>query len=385
MNIAMIQTPFFSRTGGERQLLMLSFELQRLGHRVEIFTNYANKSTYPELFSKLKVNIIPFDSKFPKAINGANAVSMMILLATKITKDFDIINNHNFPTEWAAFFAKKRLNIPVVWMCNEPPFWYLHQQQRQGLSMLKSPLYSIFDKLAVKQIDEILALSNLGAKAIATVYHRPSRVVRSGIDVDFFHRASGNAFRNRHNLENDFVLLQVGTLVYYKRQEDSIKALAVLAKKHGNVKLVLDGSGDPKPFIALAKKLGVQDKILFSHASTDEELAETYAGCDVFLFPSDNTWGLVVTEAMAASKPVIVSQNAGVAEIIQNNVTGFVVNHERPLEIADRLEFLINNPKLIDDFGHNCYVYVKEHLSWEKYAKDIEKIFSQTLEQNSEN
>jgi glycosyltransferase involved in cell wall biosynthesis len=381
MKIAMINTPFLTRTGGERQILMLALELQKRGHQIEIFTSFVEKTTYPELFSKIKINVIPIEPKFPKLLNKASVLSM-IMLSRKITKDFDIINNHNFPTEWAAFLAKNRLKIPVVWMCNEPPFWHLHPQQRVGIAKLGWPLYKIFDKMAVKQIDEILALSYLGANTIRQVYNRESRIVRSGVNVELCHNATGKSFRKKHGLANDIVLLQIGTFVYYKRQEDSITALALLSKKHENVKLVLDGYGNPKHLTSLAQKLGVEDKIIFTHATSDEELASTYAACDVFLYPSDNTWGLVVAEAMAASKPIIVSKNSGAAEIITDNVTGFKVNHKKPTEIADHVEYLINNPELIEEMGNNSYQYVKQNLSWEKYAKDIEKIFYHSI-QNS--
>ncbi len=378
MKIAMIHTPFSTRTGGERQILTLSLELQHLGHYVEIFTSYADPNTYPDLFSKLNVKVVQVDTIFPKHLNQANALSMA-MISKKITKDFDIINNHNYPTEWAAFLAKNRVNIPVVWMCNEPPFWHLHPNQRQGLAKYFGyPLYSIFDKLAVQKIDEILALSDLGAKTIYEVYHRQAKVVRTGVNVDFFHNASGQNFRKKYSLENHFVLLQIGSFVYYKRQEDSITALAILTKKHDNVKLVLDGVGDPNRLMNFAEKLGVLNKILFFHASSDEELAETYAACDVFLYPAENTWGLVVAEAMAASKPVIVSKKNGTSEIIKNNM-GFVVNHKNPVEIADCIEYLFNNPKRCDELGDNCYHYVKENLSWEKFAKKIETIFYETL------
>lgn len=397
MRIAMIHTPFINRAGGERQILSLALELQKRGNHVEIFTNYADKKTYPELFSKLTTNTVPFKPKFPAPLdrvfkkysvffdNYAYKCPAMFELAQAVTKDFDIINNHNFPTEWAAFFAKKRLKIPAIWMCNEPPFWYLHPQRRQGLNRFNWPVYSIFDQLAVKQLDEILALSNLSAESIWRTYQMTSRVVRSGVNVDFFHNASGKSFREKHNLENDFILLQVGSLIYYKRQEDSIIALAKLSKKHRNIKLILDGYGDKEArarLIAVAQKFGVRDKIILQHASSDLELAETYAASDVFLYPSDSSWGLVVTEAMAASKPVIVSKKSGAAEIIQDNVTGFVVNHERPMEIADRLELMIENPKLLNHLGNNCYRYVKENLSWQKFAKNMESIFQQTISQS---
>lgn len=382
MKIAMIHTPFLTRTGGERQILTLALELQKRGNHVEIFTSGVNKKTYPELFSQLKINIIPIN-KYPAALHKTGLLSTAII-ARAIPNDFDIINNHNFPTEWSAFFAKKRLKIPVVWMCNEPPFWHLHPAQRRGIVKFEGPLYNIFDKLAVNNIDEILALSNLGAKLIQQVYNRNSRVVRTGVNIDLFHNAQGNAFRAKHGLNNDYVLLQIGTFVYYKRQEDSITALAIIAKKHPNVKLVLDGYGDPNHLLSLAKKLGVEDKVIITRASTDEELAETYAACDAFLYPSDNTWGLVAVEAMAASKPVIASKNNGTAEIIQNGVNGFVVNHKSPTEIASQLNILIENPKLASEIGNNSYRYVKEHLSWQKFAEDMERIFQHTIKQTTQ-
>ena len=59
MRIAMIRTPFWGRYGGERQILRLAIELQKIGHEVEIFTNAINKESYPEFFRRVKVNVIP--------------------------------------------------------------------------------------------------------------------------------------------------------------------------------------------------------------------------------------------------------------------------------------------------------------------------------------
>lgn len=55
----------------------------------------------------------------------------MLNLGRRIPKGFDVINNHNFPTEWAAFIAKKRLKVPVAWMCNEPPYWFFLPEHRE--------------------------------------------------------------------------------------------------------------------------------------------------------------------------------------------------------------------------------------------------------------
>lgn len=393
MKIAMVHTPLAGRAGGERQILRLAIELQKQGNSVEIFTNAVNEERcYPDLLKKVTINVVPhpfvrfgpfylrvakkranlYDSVFPRMLN----------IGRSIPKGFDIINNHNFPTEWASFFAKKRLKIPVVWMCNEPPFWFFHPEQRRGSLKSSWPLFEIFDKIAVQYINEIVVLSRIAQGLVKKVYNRSSRVVRSGVDVELFHNVSGEDVRKKYDLENDFVLLQVGKLDPYKRQVDSLRAIGHLSKKYDDVKLVLDGGGERKALIELSEKLGVRDKVLFLQTNNDEYLAKVYAASDAFLFPSQITWGLAVIEAMAAGKSVIVSKKAGASEIIQNGINGIVVHHAKPEEIAKQVELLMNNPKLRKKLGENAYEYVKNNLSWEKYARTMEKIFEQTISKN---
>jgi glycosyltransferase involved in cell wall biosynthesis len=102
----------------------------------------------------------------------------------------------------------------------------------------------------------------------------------------------------------------------------------------------------------------------------------------VFVFPHQITWGLAVVEAMASAKTVIVSKGCGAAEIIQNNVNGMLVENSKPEEIAKKVENLITNPSLRKKIGKNAYEYVKENLSWENYAQQMEKIFEKAIRNN---
>jgi glycosyltransferase involved in cell wall biosynthesis len=418
MKVAMIHTPLAGRGGGERQILKLATELQRIGHEVEIFTSAVNEEKcYHDMIKNLTVNVIPhpLEKKMPKWLTPVETqqrasyeetkgtsslrewmrrtmgrqfytipyeLPSMVNLGRKIPKGFDIINNHNFPSEWATFFAKKRLNIPVVWMCNEPPFWFFIPELRKGLRMINWPVFDVLDKIAVSYIDEILVLSHIAQGYVRRAYKRSSKVVRSGTDIELFHKASGISVRERHGLCKDFILLQVGNLEFNKRQVDSVKVLYYLSKNYDGIKLVFDGGGRREELMMLSEKLGVRDKVLFLHTNDDEELAKVYAACDVFLFPAQITWGLAVIEAMAAAKPVIVSNKCGASEIIQTNVNGIIVDHAKPEEMARHVERLINDSKLRKRLGENAYEYVRNNLSWEKYARTMEKIFEQTISKN---
>jgi len=416
MKIAMIHTPLVGRGGGQRQVLKLAFELQKFGHDVEIFTSAVNKEKcYCEIIEKLKVNVIPhpLENNIPnflipseiyqkEEVEGETGSSSslrtwmrramgrqfytipyefpsMINIGRKIPKGFDIINNHNFPSEWAAFIAKKRLKVPVVWMCNEPPIWFFNSDSRKGLRRINGPLYEVFDKIASDYVDEILVLSKIAQGYVDRAYHRSSKIVRSGVDVELYHNASGKDVREKYGLGNDFVLLQVGNFQASKGQADSIKALYQLSKNYDRIKLILDGGGPKEQLIKLSEKLGIPEKVLFLHSNDDEELAKVYAACDVFLFPQQITWGLAVIEAMAASKPVIVTNKCGASEIIQSNENGLIFDQSKPDEMAQKVKLLLENADLRKKLGDNAYEYVKSHLSWEKYARTMETIFEDSI------
>jgi len=416
MKIAMVHPSLWGRGGAERQLLRLAIELQKLGHEVEIFTDAVSEKCYPYLLRNLTVNVIPHPlwrlhrglawhatssmihqeppekkdvSHLQKLMKKlilqqyyANELPLMLNLGRGIPKGFDIINNHNFPSEWAAFIAKKNLKVPIVWMCNGPPSWFLSTDSSNSLSKLYWPLFELFDKAAVNHIDKIVVLSHVSAKDVRKAYNRSACVVRSGVDVDFFHKASGESFRKAYGLENSFVLLQVGNIGLVRRNIDSVKILNSLSRSYDNVRLIFDGYGSPEQInmlTTLAKKLDIKDKMLFLHTESDEELAEVYAACDVFVYPSQITWSLAVTEAMAAAKPVIVPKKCGISEILQSGVNGIVIDHAKPEEIAEQVELLMNNPNLRKKLGENAYEYVKNNLSWEKYAKNMESVFEQTI------
>jgi glycosyltransferase involved in cell wall biosynthesis len=415
MRIAMIHPTLWGRGGAERQLLRLAVELQKMGHEVEIFTDAVNENCYHQILKNLTVNLVPHPlwrmhramgwqatssmirqepsgnmkvSRVDKIMRKlvlqqyyAKELPLMLNLGKSIPKGFDLINNHNFPSEWAAFIAKRNLKIPIVWMCNGPPTWFL-TKTKSKISIFYWPLFEVFDKTAVDYIDEIVTLSDVLARDVKKAYDRPPSLVRTGVDAEFFHKADRESFRRAHGLEKSFVLLQVGNIGQVRRNVDSIKILEYLCRRYDNVKLVLDGYGTPtqiKELTSFAQKLGLKDNLIIQHTLADTELAQVYASCDLFINPSHAPWSLAVTEAMAASRPVIIPKESGVSEIITNSVNGIVIDKTGIEETAKQIELLIINPNLRKKIGENAYEYVKNNLSWEQYAKSMENIFEETV------
>jgi glycosyltransferase involved in cell wall biosynthesis len=399
MKIAMLHPTLTLQGGAERQLLVLARELQQAGHDIEIFTYAISDDCFSELTKKLTINLIqpPFIQNTPLTKRTYSTrlagrfrgytvdLPSMVYMGRKIPQGFDLINSHNSPTQWAAFFAKKRLKAPIVWTCNEPPVWYFEPKQKKGLGNINRPLYTGLDKIVINYIDKIVANSLADSCRIQNAYGKPSEIVYPGITADLLYKASGNRIRIKYGLENSFILLQVANMARDKHQSDSITALYYLSKKHDNVKLILVGRGLKNDLIALARHLGVEQKVLFLQDFSDEELAEIYAVCNVFLFPAEITWGLTVIEAMAAAKPVVVSVKAGISEIIQNGVNGFLFEEPNAKKMVEIVEQLMADSDLCLKIGSNAREYTKGKLSWKMYAKHMENIFKKTIDINKKN
>ena len=144
--------------------------------------------------------------------------------------------------------------------------------------------------------------------------------------------------------------------------------------------MVFDGEGSTEELVALSRKLGVENNVLFLHSCSDMELAQVYAACDVFVFPAQITWGLAVIEAMAASKPVVVSRKSGVSEIIQSGQNGILIDEPNAENMAVEVEKLIADTELRERIGVNAYKFTVENLSWKIYAKNMETVFQQTID-----
>jgi glycosyltransferase involved in cell wall biosynthesis/O-antigen/teichoic acid export membrane protein len=81
-------------------------------------------------------------------------------------------------------------------------------------------------------------------------------------------------------------------------------------------------------------------------------LGAYYRAADVFVFPTyEDTWGLVLLEAMAFGKPVLCSKYAGSREIVRHGVNGFIFDPYNPEELAVYMEQFIQDPRLGPEFG----------------------------------
>jgi glycosyltransferase involved in cell wall biosynthesis len=143
----------------------------------------------------------------------------------------------------------------------------------------------------------------------------------------------------------NLVAALVGTGWKRKGLEPAIYALA--ASPGWN--LVVAGGDDPRPYEAVARSLGVDDRVHWLGVTRD--VALVYALADAFLLPTSyETFSLATYEAAASGLPILVTPVSGVADLLHDGDNGFAIDRD-PRTIAHRLNLLGGDASLRSRLG----------------------------------
>ena len=155
-------------------------------------------------------------------------------------------------------------------------------------------------------------------------------VVYPGVDMARFHsgvrRQWRAALRRQLGLgEEEITLLFVANNFKRKGLDRVIRSLAVLGDRGAAYRLLVVGAGRAAPFRRLARRLGVDEKIIFTGLA--DRIERYYGAADVFILPTFyDPFAAVCLEAMACGLPVITTDMNGAAEIIADGESGFVID-----------------------------------------------------------
>jgi phosphatidyl-myo-inositol dimannoside synthase len=161
-----------------------------------------------------------------------------------------------------------------------------------------------------------------------------------------------------------------------------ITALPRLLTRWPELQLVAVGEGDDRTWLEnLAEERGVSRHVHFLSGLNYAELAACYAACEMFALPSRGEgFGLVYLEAMAFGKPVIGGAHGGAPEVIQDGVTGYLVQHGDAVQLATCIETLLADPAHAREMGARGRKRVENNFRFNVFAKSLKKIIREQCE-----
>jgi glycosyltransferase involved in cell wall biosynthesis len=347
-------------------------ELARRGHQVTVFT-----AAYPpgdfEYPAEFTVKRLPVLLRFGNAPLLPNLLQM---------KGFDIIHLHHpfiFGAEMVWAVSKLR-KIPYV---------LTHHNDLIG-NGLRRYIFDLYSAVSIRLVFSgarkfaVVSLDHANGCRLANLYSRRwSDVVEvpNGVDTGLFKPGlDGTVIRKQHGIPAEAsVTLFVGALDrahHFKGADLLLKAFAAI--KDREAVLVFIGDGDLKVgLIAMARSLGLSDRVYFLGAIANENLPPYYAMADVVVLPSipPESFGMVLIESMACGTPVIASNLPGVRTVVADGQDGYLVEPGDVGGLAESMRRLLDDPLLRREMGQRGRVKVEAKYTWPVVVDRLETIY----------
>jgi len=242
---------------------------------------------------------------------------------------------------------------------------------------LLAPYYGRWVLLkAVEISDAKLVRSRRDEEILKKRYGIEALYVPDGIPRELLEKPSmAKDFRDKYGIYEPFVVY-VGRLHRLKGVNVLIKAMSIVIKEAPELKAVIIGPGDQRPYISLAHRLGVEKNVLFlGFVDEDTKIGATDASLALVL-PSVcdyvEVYPMVISEAWARGKPVIATAIGGVPYRVRHRVNGLLVPPRNPHALAGAIIELYNDKNLVERLGREGR---KEIHSWDEIANKLIDIY----------
>ena len=272
-------------------------------------------------------------------------------------------------------FLRDLIFITVIKILNIKILYHLHGKgiKRRSKNMVLKILY----KYALHNT-ELICLSNLLLYDIEDVYNGIVHIVHNGVPP-LLDKSNINfkKFKQTKNMQ----ILFLSNLIKSKGILDFIDSLKILSDKNIDFTArIIGAESDIKiDYISeLLMKLKLSDKVIYLGPKYGEEKLYFIANSDVLVFPSyyeNETFGLVLLEAMQFGVPCITCAEGCIPEIIIDQYNGFIVEQRNPQQISEKLEIFIDNEKLrkkMGDYGRRKYL---EEYTLEIFESNMKSVF----------
>ena len=296
----------------------------------------------------------------------------------------DLIHARSRAPAWSAFWAARLTGIPFVTTFH-------------GTYNFKNSLKKYYNSIMVRG-DRVIAISDYIYRHILRNYqdymtYCQIKIIPRGVDLKTFNLNSSNLTERIQKLKDDWqieqdcpIILLVGRLTRWKGQETALKALGLLKNFSGH--LVCLGSDQGRihyleSLKSLANTLNLSSRVHF--ISTCHDMPAAYAMADLVLHTSidPEAFGRTIIEAQAMGKCVIATAHGAPLEIIQEGLTGYLIDPQDPQKLAQSIHHYFSLPyEEKEKLSQAAMVRTKTLFSKDQMIEKTLKVY-QDLLQNS--
>lgn len=304
-------------------------------------------------------------------------------LALKICKEnkIDLIATSDpFITGLIGWLLKEKYNIPLNIQ--------VHGDMINNEYFIKENIFNLFlnklSKWLIHKADVIRVVNLKQKEQLVKLSIEDKKIWRIPCFIDFalFFKNDGRYIRKQY-LSNKFdrLVLSVGRLVKQKDLQTLIQTISLVIKLYPKVLFLIVGRGsEEKRIKKLVSKLGAKENVYFSGNISYDKIPCIFSACDLFVITSVYEGiPLVLLEAAASGRPVVSTSFAGAYDVIEDGKTGFILNFKDEKNIAQKIIFLLKNPKIAQEMGKKGRFFVLERFDKDRILKNYIRMLEETV------
>ena len=298
-----------------------------------------------------------------------------------------ILHSHYWLSGWAGLLVKRALGIPLA------NSFHTLGRVKDGNRRPDEPPESLLRIAAEHEVIEgsDCVMASTPAEAAELLEHYgadPNRLCTSppGVDHRVFRPGSQRSARMRLGLGLGPVVLFVGRIQPLKGVDVLLEAFARIQHIYPTATLLVvggpSGSKGQQEFLALRQRagaLGVLHRVKFHGPLPHGLLADFYRAADLVVIPSRaESFGLVAAEAQACGTPVVAAKVGGLAYVVDDGVTGILVDGWNPADYADVFDRLLSDDGLRKKMGEAAVLWAKR-FSWDATVRRYLELYKGVL------
>lgn len=283
----------------------------------------------------------------------------------------DMVHN-NTAAVLEGIYLKRKLKLPLI--------WHVHE-----IIVKPKAISDFINMLMGRYADKIVTVSQAVANHIKQspfIKDSQVEVIYNGVDNAVYYPMDASSIREKFDIAQDALVIgMIGRVNAIKGQNDFIEAVEPLLEKNEKAVAFLAGGvfhGEEWRLEELDKRIASSSVVSQIHRiDYYDKTSELYNMFDIFVLPSIKPDSLptVVLEAMACSKPVVGYNNGGIAEMVVDDKSGYLVKPNRPQELSNAISLLLDSSKKREKFGRVGYQRQRELFSLESYIKNFSELY----------
>jgi phosphatidyl-myo-inositol alpha-mannosyltransferase len=275
----------------------------------------------------------------------------------------DVVHVHEPLAPSISLFATLRSRAPTVGT------FHAHAERSRLLTAAAPLLRGVWRRLRVR-----IAVSEAASAFVGSRFGDGIRVIPNGCDVERFKTA-----RPLAGMPSGRRLLWVGRLDRQKGFPIAIRAFGLLAREIADLWLLVVGDGRDRGAVAELPAEARRRVLLYGDVA-HADLPAYHASSDVFLSAAlgQESFGMVLVEAMAAGLPVVATDITGYREVLRHQMDGLLVPPNDPAALANALRDVLSEPALAERLTSGGRARA-ERYRWDVVAEEIEDAYRDAL------